>query len=180
MSRILLGVGASVAVYKACDLASKLAQAGHEVRSILTPRAAELVAPQLFEAITGHPAGSDEFGGGRRSAMDHIGDARWAELAVVAPATADLIARMAAGMANDLVTTALLALGPSVPRLVCPAMNPTMLGHPSVRRNLALLREDGWEVMEPGEGHMACGESGTGRLAEPADVTRRIEELLGR
>jgi phosphopantothenoylcysteine decarboxylase/phosphopantothenate--cysteine ligase len=168
-----------VALYKACDLASKLTQAGHEVRALLTPRAAELVAPQLFEAVTGQPAATSEWGDARRRAMDHIEDARWAELALAAPATADLIARLAVGMADDLVTTALLALEHDVPRLLCPAMNPTMLAHPATQRNLSRLREDGWEVVEPGEGLTACGEHGQGRLAEPADIAARVRAILG-
>lgn len=178
MSRILLCASASVALYKACDLASKLAQAGHELETLLTRRAAELVSPQLFEAVSGGPAATSEFGPGRRGAMDHIDRARFPELVVVAPATANLIGRLANGLAEDLVGTALLAVDPGVPRLLCPAMNPTMLAHPAVRRNLDRLREDGWEVMEPGAGHMACGEAGEGRLAEPADIVARIQELL--
>ncbi len=180
MSRILLCSAASVAIYKACDLASKLTQAGHAVRAILTPAATRLVAPQLFEAITGEPASSTEWGPERRGAMDHIELARWPELVVVAPCTASLAGRLANGIADDLVTTALLAVEAGVPRLVCPAMNPTMLAHPAVARNLARLAEDGWEVVEPGAGHMACGEAGRGRLAEPADVAARIGELLAR
>jgi len=178
MSRILLCASASVAVYKACDLASKLHQAGHELSTLLTPRAAELVSPQLFEAVSGGPAAFDEFGDDRRGAMDHIERARFAELVVVAPCTADLAGRLANGLGGDLVTTALLAVARDVPRLLCPAMNPTMLTHPAVERNLGQLREDGWEVMEPESGHMACGEAGAGRLVEPAAILARVEELL--
>ena len=178
MSRILLCAGASVAIYKACDLASKLVQAEHEVRAVLTPTAARLVSPQLFEALTGEPAQVSEFDEGRRGAMDHIELARFAELVVVAPCTADLAGRIAAGLGDDLVTTVLLAVEPGVPRLVCPAMNPNMLGHPAVTRNLARLAEDGWETLEPEEGHVACGDEGAGRLAEPASIAARIEQLL--
>lgn len=180
MSRVLLCASASVALYKACNLASQLTQAGHTVRTLLTPRAAELVSPQLFEAVTGELAAASEWGPERRGAMDHIDHARWAELCVVAPATADLIGRMAAGMADDLVSTIALVLDPALPRLVCPAMNPTMLAHPAVQRNLATLREDGWEVMEAEQGHVACGDSGQGRLADPGAIARRVEQLLAR
>jgi len=179
MSRILLGASASVALYKACDLASTLAQAGHEVRTALTPAAARLVSPQLFEAVTGAPARVDEFGPERQGAMDHIEWARWTELFVVAPCTADLAARLALGIADDFLTTLALALRPEVPRLLCPAMNPTMLAAPPVARNLGRLREDGWRVVEPDEGHMACGEEGRGRLAEPAHIARVVAEALG-
>ena len=179
MSRILLCASASVAVYKACDLASKLAQAGHEVGTLLTPRAAELVSPQLFEAVTGSWALVDEWSASRRGAMDHIDAARFAELVVVAPCSADLAGRLANGLAGDLVATTLLAVDQQIPRLVCPAMNPTMLNHPAVARNLRQLVEDGWELVDAEEGHMACGESGSGRLADPATIQQRIEARLG-
>ncbi|MEW6073348.1 MAG: flavoprotein [Planctomycetota bacterium] len=179
MSRILLAAGASAALHKACDLASKLAQADHRVRVVLTARAARLVSPQLFEALTGEPAYQDEFGPGRRGSMDHIELARWAELFLVAPCTADLAARLALGLAGELVTSVALALPPGVPRLVCPAMNPRMLEAPPTARNLGRLAEDGWRVLEPREGHLACGDAGRGRLSEPADILAAVAELLG-
>ncbi len=180
MSRVLLCCGASVSIYKSCDLASKLTQAEHEVRTALTANAARLVAPQLFEAVTGQPAATTEWGSERRTAMDHIEWARWAEVLVVAPASADLLARLALGVANDLVTSSALALDPSRPRLLCPAMNPTMLEAPAVQRNLATLAADGWTTVAPGEGPMACGEVGRGRLAEPAEIAAAVEAALGR
>jgi len=178
MSRILLCAGASVALYKSCDLASTLAQGGNEVRTVLTPAAAQLIDPQLFEAVTGEPAASTEFGDGRRGAMDHIDLAQWAELVLVAPCTADLAGRIANGLAGDLVTTALLAVPGGVPRLLCPAMNPNMLSSPAVARNLSRLREDGWEVMEPEEGHMACGVEGRGRFPAPQVIADRAAAIL--
>jgi phosphopantothenoylcysteine decarboxylase/phosphopantothenate--cysteine ligase len=150
------------------------------VRCLLTPRAAELVSPQLFEALTGEPAAVSEFGAARHGGMDHIELARFAQLVCVAPCTADLAGRLALGLGDDLVTTALLATARDVPRLLCPAMNPVMLAQPAVQRNLALLVEDGWTVVEPGAGHMACGDEGRGRLAEPAQIAARIEELFAR
>src|SRR6185436_12518482 len=116
MSRILLAASASAALHKACELASTLAQDGHQVRTLLTPRAAELVRPQLFEALTGEPAFVSEFGPERRAGMDHIDLARWAEVFLAAPATADLVGRLALGLADDLVTTVALALAPGVKR----------------------------------------------------------------
>lgn len=178
MAQILLCCGASVAIYKACDLASKLVQAGHQVRTVLTPTAAELVSPQLFEAVTGDLAAVSEYGPGRRGAMDHIQLGQWAGLILVAPASADLIARLAHGMAGDLVTTAILACPKERPRVVCPAMNPGMLAQPAVQRNLEQLRRDGWSVVEPESGHMACGDDGKGRLPEPAALVARVAELL--
>jgi phosphopantothenoylcysteine decarboxylase/phosphopantothenate--cysteine ligase len=178
VSRILLGVSASVALYKACDLASKLAQAGHEVRTVLTPNAARLVSPQLFEAVTGGPAQADEWGAERRGAMDHIALAEGVELLVVAPASADCCARLAQGLAGDLLGTVALALAPGTRRLLAPAMNPNMLAHPATQRNLARLVEDGWQVVEPDAGHMACGVEGRGRLADPEAIRARVEALL--
>jgi phosphopantothenoylcysteine decarboxylase/phosphopantothenate--cysteine ligase len=177
VTRILLGAGASVAVYKACDLASKLTQAGHSVRAVLTPRAAQLVSPQLFEAVTGEPAQVEEFGPARRGAMDHIELAAWGELLIVAPASADLVARLALGLADNLLTTVALALPASRPRMLCPAMNPTMLAAPPLQRHIATLRADGWQVLEPAVGHMACGDEGKGRLPEPAEILERMAEL---
>jgi phosphopantothenoylcysteine decarboxylase/phosphopantothenate--cysteine ligase len=179
VTRILLGAGASAALHKACDLASKLAQEGHAVRAVLTPRAAQLVAPQLFEALTGEEAWVDEFDASRRGGMDHITLSQWAQCLVIAPCPADLLSRLALGLANDLVTTAALALAPAVPRLLCPAMNPNMLAAPPLARNLERLRQDGWRILEPGSGHMACGVEGKGRMAEPAEILSAIQELVG-
>lgn len=178
MADVLLCASASVSVYKACDLASKLTQAGHRVRAVLTANAAKLVSPQLFEAVTGEPAFVSEWGDGRRAAMDHIDLSRFAQVCVAAPCSADLAARIAHGLADDLVTTTLLAVPAEVPRLVCPAMNPNMLAAPAVRRNLAQLVEDGWRMVEPGAGHMACGDEGAGRLAEPVEIAAAVEEAL--
>ena len=152
---------------------------GHEAEDHLTPRAAELVSPQLFEALTGRPAQSDEFGEHRAGGMDHITLAKWSEAFVVAPATADLVSRLALGLAGDLVATVALALEPQVPRLLCPAMNPNMLQAGPVARNLETLRSDGWNVFEPGSGHMACGDHGPGRMGEPPEIVAALKEILG-
>ena len=180
MSQILLVSGGSVAIHKACGLASKLTQGGHRVRAVLTRSAAKLVSPQLFEALTGEPASTDEFGERRRTAMDHIDLARWGQAFVVAPCTADLLARFALGLADDLATTTALALPTSVPRLVCPAMNPTMLAAPIVRRHLETLQGDGWNVLAPDVGRMACGDEGAGRLPEPDAIAAWISRALAR
>jgi phosphopantothenoylcysteine decarboxylase/phosphopantothenate--cysteine ligase len=178
VTNVLLGAGASAALHKACDLASKLAQDGHAVRSVLTPRAAELVSPQLFEALTGEAAMVSEFGHERRSAMDHIELAKWADLFVVAPAPADLVSRLALGLAGDLLTTVALALPREVPRLLAPAMNPAMWSAFPIARHAETLRGDGWRILEPDDGHMACGDAGTGRMPEPEAIRAAIAEVL--
>ncbi len=177
-SRIVLGACASAALHKSCDLASKLAQAGHSVRAVLTPSAAKLVSPQLFEALTGEPAWVDEFGHSRRAGMDHITLSEWAELLLIAPASADTLSRLSLGLADDLLTTVALATPAGVPRMLCPAMNPNMWSAPPIQRNLAQLRQDGWSIIEPNEGHMACGVAGAGRLPEPADIVRLVNAVL--
>jgi len=177
MANILLCCSASVSVYKACDLASKLAQRGHRVRTAMTENAARLVSPQLFHAVTGEPAQVTEWGEERRGAMDHIELSRAVDLVIVAPCSADLAGRLAHGLAGDLVTTSLLAVPAGVPRL--PAMNPHMLANPAVQRNLEVLRGDGWCLVEPEVGHMACGDEGAGRLAEPATIVAAAERALG-
>lgn len=179
MTHVILAAGASAALHKSCDLASKLTQEGHEVRALLTPRAAQLVAPQLFEALTGQPAAVDEFGAARRGGMDHIELAQWCRVFVVAPAPADLVARLALGLASDLLTTVALALAPDVPRLFAPAMNPHMLAAAPIARHLATLQQDGWRLLAPGEGHMACGVEGPGRMVEPADIVEALRALAG-
>lgn len=174
MSQILLAVSGSVAIYKSCDLASKLTQAGHRVRVLMTKHATDLVSPQLFEAVTGEPAFTSEWGRERKAAMDHIDLAKWGDRLVVAPCSADLIARFAHGMADDLVTTVALALPSDKKRYACPAMNPAMLSSPAVQRNLTQMTLDGWRVMQPAIGDMACGDHGQGRLPEPAAIIEWI------
>jgi phosphopantothenoylcysteine decarboxylase/phosphopantothenate--cysteine ligase len=180
MTNILLAAGASVAIHKSCDLASKLTQGGHKVRAILTAKAAKLVSPQLFEALTGEPAYTDEFGESRKGSMDHIDLARWGECLIVAPCTADLLARLALGMSDDLVTTTALALPASKPRLLCPAMNPEMLAAAPVRRNLEVLQGDGWKVLAPEAGRMACGAEGMGRLPEPETIAAWVAKSIAK
>lgn len=170
---VLLGVSGSVAIYKACEIASQLTQKGCTVRVAMTRRAAQLVSPQLFRALTGEPALVDEFAPDAPSAMSHI-DLAKCDIFLVAPASADLIGRLAHGLADDLVTTSALALDPKTPRLLAPAMNANMWANPLVQENLAKLREAGFEVLDPGKGHLACGVQGPGRLAEPNAIVEAV------
>ncbi len=178
MTNVLLCAGASAALHKSCDLASKLAQAGHAVRVVLTARAAQLVSPQLFEALTGEPAWVDEFSSERRGAMDHIDLAKWGDVLVVAPCPADLVSRLALGLAGDLVTTVALALPREKPRVLVPAMNPEMWRAFPIVRHAETLAGDGWRILDPEAGHMACGDAGKGRMPEPASILEALADVL--
>lgn len=179
MTNVLLAAGASAAIHKSCDLASKLSQAGYGVRAILTARAAELVSPQLFEALTGELAWVDEFSANRRGGMDHIDLAKWGDVFVVAPCPADLVSRLALGLANDLVTTVAIALPRETPRLLAPAMNPVMWSAQPIVRHAETLRGDGWTILEPEAGHMACGDEGKGRMPEPPAIVEAVRQAMG-
>ncbi|KQN93491.1 bifunctional phosphopantothenoylcysteine decarboxylase/phosphopantothenate synthase [Sphingomonas sp. Leaf231] len=176
MSRILLIVGGGIAAYKSCELIRGLRAAGHDVRCVLTDGGAHFVTAMTLAALTENKVHTTLWDLKDEAEMGHIRLSREADLLVVAPATADLIARAASGLANDLATTLLLAT--DKPVLMAPAMNVRMWQHPATRRNVATLRADGLHVMEPDEGAMACGEYGPGRLPEPAAILARIEEAL--
>jgi len=179
---IVLGVGGGIAAYKVADFASKLTQAGANVHAVLTEGATHFITPLTFQALTHHPAHTSiwvpEANGesGDKAGMPHIGLADAADVVVIAPATADLIARLAAGIADDLLTT--LALATRAPLVIAPAMNPQMLAHPATRRNLATLGSWGYRFIDPETGHMACEHFGSGRLPETATLLARLAELL--
>jgi phosphopantothenoylcysteine decarboxylase/phosphopantothenate--cysteine ligase len=156
-----------------------LTQAGLAVRVVLTASASRLVTPVLFRAITGLTASTTEWDADAEAPMLHIDLARSADLFLVAPASAGTIARLAHGLADDLLSTAALALDKRVPRAVAPAMNPAMWENPAVQENVNRLRTFGYRVVEPGSGWMACGEEGAGRLAEPSEIVRFALETLG-
>jgi len=174
--RILLIVGGGIAAYKACELVRLIRQAGMNVRCVLTDGGAHFVTPMTLGALSGQPVHTSLWDLKDETEIGHIQLSRQADLVVVAPATADLLARMAAGAANDLATTLLLAT--DKPVLVAPAMNVRMWEHPATRRNVAQLRADGVTLLDPDEGEMACGEFGPGRLPEPAAIFSAIEALL--
>ncbi len=169
---ILLGVSGGVAAYKAAAVASGLVQAGASVSVIMTPAASKFIGPTTFEALTGRPVYSGLFTPREHHQGEHIGLARRAQLAVVAPATAQTLARLAHGLADDLLSTTLLCF--SGPVLVAPAMNCEMWAKASVQRNIASLRGDGYELIDPGEGWLSCGQVGAGRMAEPDEIIERV------
>ena len=178
--KVLLIVGGGIAAYKSLELVRLLKKAGAEVMSLLTPAGAEFVTPMSLAALTGHPVRQTLFMPDDETAMGHIELSRWADLVVVAPATAGLIAKAANGMADDLASTTLLATDKKV--LLAPAMNVRMWLHPAVQANVARLKDfDGFHgvaVVGPDEGEMACGEFGPGRMAEPAAILLASEGLL--
>jgi len=173
--RILLGVTGSVAAYKAADLASRLTQEGAEVHAVLTPAAIRFVSALTFQALTGRKAHADLWS--EDAHVAHVGLGRGADLLVVAPATADLLAKLAHGLADDLLTVA--ALAASCPLVLCPAMDAGMWEHPATRANVETLRSRGAVFIGPVEGRMASGLSGPGRLVEPEEIVARIRTLLG-
>jgi phosphopantothenoylcysteine decarboxylase/phosphopantothenate--cysteine ligase len=176
MSRVLLIVGGGIAAYKACELIRALRAGGHEVRCVLTEGGAHFVTAMTLAALSENKAHTTLWDLKDEAEMGHIRLSREADLVVVCPATADLLARMAGGLANDLATTLLLAT--DKPVLVAPAMNVRMWLHPATQRNVAQLRADGVTVMTPDEGAMACGEFGPGRLPEVPAIVARIEAAL--
>ena len=170
--RVLLGVSGGIAACKAADLVRRLRDAGAEVRVVLTPNAARFVTPLTFQALSGQPVRSDLWDESAEAAMGHIELARWADEVLIAPASADLIARLAHGLADDLLTT--LCLATEAPLRIAPAMNRQMWAHPATRANLATLRERGVAVIGPASGAQACGETGEGRLQEPLDIVSAL------
>jgi phosphopantothenoylcysteine decarboxylase/phosphopantothenate--cysteine ligase len=174
--RILLIVGGGIAAYKACELIRLIRKAGGSVRCVLTAGGAQFITPMTLAALSEQPVHTSLWELKDEAEMGHIQLSREADVVVVCPATADLLARMASGMADDLATTLLLAT--DKPVLVAPAMNVRMWEHPATVRNVARLRADGVTVIEPDEGEMACGEFGPGRLPEPDRIVEAILHLV--
>ena len=177
MSRILLIVGGGIAAYKSAELIRLLRKEGHIVTPVLTDGGAHFVTPMSLAALAESPVYTSLWDLKDEAEMGHIQLSRAADLVLVCPATADLLARMASGIANDLATTLLLAT--DKPVVVAPAMNVRMWQHVATQRNVGQLRADGITVLEPDEGPMACGEFGPGRLPEPIDIYERIKSMLG-
>lgn len=175
---ILLGVTGGIAAYKTADLASKLVQAGAQVTVVMTRHAAKFIGATTFEALTGRHVYRHQFRPQEHPRGEHIGLARRAELFVVAPASADYLAKVAHGIADDLLST--LALTITAPMLLAPAMNSEMWRKPSVQRNMLQLRQDGLLFVEPGSGWLSCGEVGPGRMAEPQEIFACIAEIFGK
>lgn len=172
---LVLGVSGSVAAYRACDLARELMRHGFTVRVCLTDAAQKFVAPALFEALTGQPCLTDTFEEPAAGRMAHIDWARQADLLLVAPATANTIAKLAHGIADDMLTT--IAVATTKPLVIAPAMNPAMYTHDATQAALKLLRARAAAIVEPDEGDVACGEKGQGKLASIEKMVRAVTEI---
>ena len=176
MARLLLIVGGGIAAYKACELVRLLKKDGHKVTPVLTSGGAQFVTPMSLGTLAESPVYTSLWELKDEVEIGHIQLSRSADLVLVCPATADLLAKMASGIADDLATTLLLAT--DKPVIVAPAMNVRMWLHPATQRNVAQLRSDGVHVIEPDEGEMACGEHGRGRLPEPQFILDQLARLF--
>ncbi|MCD4830671.1 MAG: hypothetical protein K8R02_02555 [Anaerohalosphaeraceae bacterium] len=176
---ILLAVTGGVAAYKAVDLASKLTSAGAVVNTIMTAGACRFVQPKSFEAVTARPVNTSLWDSTAGYEISHISAADTADIVVVAPATANIIAKVAGGICDDLVSTVLCACWQK-PILFAPAMNDKMWSNPAVKWNTEALKNMGFEMVGPEKGRLACGTDGTGRMSEPVDILARIEKLAAK
>lgn len=179
MANIIVGVTGGIAAYKAAELVRLLVKQGHEVRCIMTAAARQFITPLTLQTLSGNPVYTDLFAMPENPEwqVEHIGLARWAQCVLIAPATADFIGKVAHGLADDLLSTCVMAA--SAPVYFAPAMNDQMYANPLVQRNIALLREAGYGFVDPVDGQLACGTSGTGKMASPqqiAAVTERLRE----
>ncbi len=175
---IVVGVTAGIAAYKAVELVSRLYKAGAEVKVVMTRNATKFVSPLVFGEISKHKVAVEMFENVQDWNVEHIAYATWADAYVVAPATANMIAKMSHGIADDMLSTQLLAT--TAPVFVCPAMNSNMYAHPTVQENLATLRGRGVHVLEPDSGLLACGVEGKGRLPEPQKIMDWVDFHLGK
>ena len=172
--KIVVGVTGGIAAYKACDLVSRLKKRGAQVRVVLTEHACQFVQPLTFETLSGNPAYTDYFD--RKYEIGHVALAKWADLLLIAPATANCMAKMACGIADDLLSTTCLAV--RCPVLVAPAMNSAMWRNPATQANLELLRSWGVRFVGPEAGHLACGDDDVGRMSEPEQIAEDVEAIL--
>jgi phosphopantothenoylcysteine decarboxylase/phosphopantothenate--cysteine ligase len=176
--RILVGIGGSVAAFKACDVVGEVRQRGGEVRVVMTAAAARFVTPTLLQALSGHAVASSLWDGTEAEhAMGHVELGGWCELQTIIAASADLIARLALGLADDAVTAT--ALASRAPMLVAPAMESAMWEHPATQANCTSLTTRGVRILGPVRGRLASGHQGSGRMVEPDVIVAAIEESLG-
>lgn len=173
---VLLGVSGGIACYKSCEIVSRLKKLGAGVDVIMTAHATEFVSPLTFETLSARPVVSDMFARERQWEVEHIALAKKADICLIAPATANIIAKLAEGIADDMLSTTFLAL--KCPVIIAPAMNTNMYDNLTVKDNLAKLKSKGAIIIEPVEGRLACGDSGKGKMAEPVDIVAKTVEIL--
>lgn len=178
-TRVIVGVSGGIACYKVAHVVSRLAQDGVEVTVVMTDAATRFVAPLTFQALSGRPVYTSQWEHVESSDPQHISLARDAEVMLIAPCTMDMLAKLATGRTDDVVSLVASAVDWSrQPLLLAPSMNETMWNQPATRRNLARLREDGCQIIEPGVGWQACRTEGAGRLAEPEVILERVRSIL--
>ncbi|MBI1375140.1 MAG: phosphopantothenoylcysteine decarboxylase [Phycisphaera sp.] len=178
--RLIVAVTGGIAAFKTCTLVSRLVQAGHDVTVLMTDAATRFVGPLTFESLSGKPVHTSQWQQITHHDSQHVALARGADLMVIAPASANTIARLAAGLCDNIVTTTAAALPRTTPVLLAPAMNAEMWDHPITQRNLATLVDTlGYHTVGPGEGWQACRTRGAGRMSEPDEILQRVEQLLG-
>ena len=173
---ILFQLTGSIACYKACNVISKLVQEGCGVKTVCSLNALKFIGKSTLEGLTHNPVYVDTFED--RSALEHIELTRWMDLAIICPATANIINKMAAGIGDDYISTIFLAFDFSKPYLVAPAMNQNMWAHPATRRSVGILNDWGVKMIGPGTGYQACGDKGAGRLSEPEAIYKEIKNNL--
>ena len=173
--KVLLAVSGGIAAYKAVELAGALAAAGAMINTIMTRNACRLVGPKSFEAVSCSQVFTDLWGQDQQYRIGHISLAQWADVVVVAPATANIIAKIANGICDELVSTTICACWKKKV-LIAPAMNDNMWENPAVQRNVGTIKQMGFELIGPYKGRLACGTEGIGRMAEPDEIFRRIEK----
>ena len=176
---ILLGVSGGIAAYKAVDLASKLTGAGANVNTVMTENACRLIGPKSFEAVTGSAVFTSLWDGPAEYKISHVNLADWADIVVVAPATANIIGKIANGICDDLLSTTLCACWQK-PTLLAPAMNDNMWTNKAVQRNVKLIKGMGFQLIGPEKGRLATGKEGIGRMAEPQDILEQIKEIASK
>ncbi|MCG9729609.1 bifunctional phosphopantothenoylcysteine decarboxylase/phosphopantothenate--cysteine ligase CoaBC [Shewanella sp. Isolate13] len=175
--KVLLGIGGGIAAYKSADLVRKLKERGADVRVVMSQSAQEFITPLTLQALSGHPVATDLLDPTAEASMGHIELARWADLVIIAPATANLIARVNAGMADELITTTCLAT--EAPVVICPAMNQQMYRNAATQANLKQVAERGIHIWGPDSGSQACGEVGPGRMLEPVAIADKAVNFFG-
>ncbi|MFW6381244.1 MAG: bifunctional phosphopantothenoylcysteine decarboxylase/phosphopantothenate--cysteine ligase CoaBC, partial [Bacillota bacterium] len=173
---ILLGISGGIAAYKMVEVVSRLVKKGYEVDVIMTESANNFVGPVTFESLTGNPVATSTFSSGQSADIQHISLAKKADIVLVSPATANIIAKMTHGLADDLLSTTLVAT--TAPVLVAPAMNVNMYNNPVVQDNLSQLKAWGFRIITPGSGYLACGDQGSGRMPEPFILVEHIIKEL--